>query len=234
MTTLPEPSIRDNSGRRLSPQASLGRFSSRLRLRERHPRPEEVWGALMEGNRRFVAGVHMFGNLPNLRAALRFSQQPIAAVLGCSDSRVPPELVFDQTLGGLFVVRSAGNVADGIAVGSIEYAVEQLGTGVLVVLGHTRCGAVIAACSAQQRRTRYLRTVLSRIAPAVRHAGALARGGEELVEAVIRENIHRSACAMLAASTALRGCVEAGALTVIEAEYQLDSGEVIRLDHPPG
>ena len=110
------------------------------------PSADAIWADLMGGNKRCTAGKPKARQLASLRASLASSQHPSVIVLSCSDSRVAPELVFDKSLGELFVVRSAGNIADAIGVGSIEYAVEHLGSSVLVVMGHTKCGAVTAEC----------------------------------------------------------------------------------------
>ena len=151
-------------------------------------------------------------------------------MLACSDSRVAPELIFDQDLGQLFVVRSAGNIADAIGLGSIEYAVEHLGSTVLIVLGHTKCGAVIAACSGERMPTSNLQAIMDQIDPAVAAAKRSGAKDDAMVEAAIRQNVHTSAQDVLAHSDLLRHLVEKGHLTVLEAEYQLDTGEVVRLD----
>jgi len=191
---------------------------------------EEIWSDLIAGNRRFVAGKPMARDLPALRDSLAKSQHPRVVVLSCSDSRVGPELLFDQNLGDLFVVRSAGNIADAIGLGSIEYAVDHLGSSVLVVLGHTKCGAVAAACSGDKMPTTNLQAIVDKIGPAVAKAAAVAKG-EELMEAAIKQNIHQSAQDVLANSQMLRKFVAQGKLTIFEAEYRLETGEVIRLDH---
>lgn len=191
---------------------------------------EKIWGDLMDGNKRFVAGKAKQRDTVALRNSLAGSQQPKVVVLACSDSRVAPELVFDQNLGDLFVVRSAGNIADAIGVGSIEYAVEHLGSTVLVVLGHTKCGAVTAACSGDKMPTPNLQAIVDKIGPAVTQAKSSGAGDSKLVEAAIKDNVHQSAKDLLASSSELRHFVDDGKLTVIEAEYQLDSGQVIRLD----
>jgi carbonic anhydrase len=190
---------------------------------------DEIWADLIKGNERFVAGKPKARHLVGLRTSLAKSQHPRVAVLACSDSRVAPELLFDQSLGDLFVVRSAGNIADPIGAGSIEYAVEHLGSSVLVVLGHTKCGAVTAACSGEKMPTPNLQAIVDKINPAVSQAGKSAKG-EALVEAAIRENVHRSANDVLASSEVLRHFVDQGKLTVFEAEYNLDTGKVSRLD----
>jgi carbonic anhydrase len=196
------------------------------------PAADEIWADLMKGNERFVAGKPKPRQLVSLRNRLAKSQHPQVAVLACSDSRVAPELLFDQSLGDLFVVRSAGNIADPIGVGSLEYAVEHLGSSVLVVLGHTKCGAVTAACSGEKMPTPNLQAIVDKINPAVSQAGKSAKG-DALVEAAIRENVHRSANDVLASSEVLRHFVDQGKLTVSEAEYNLDTGEVNRLDRAP-
>jgi len=193
------------------------------------PSAEASWAALMEGNKRFVAGKPKARDLVGLRGSLAKSQHPNVVVLTCSDSRVAPEVLFDQSLGDLFVVRSAGNIADAIGVGSIEYAVEHLGSSVLVILGHTKCGAVTAACSKEKMPTPNLQAIVDKIDPAVSRAGQSGKG-DALIEAAIKENVHQSAKDVLASSEVLRHFAEQGKLTLFEAEYQLDTGEVIRLD----
>jgi carbonic anhydrase len=189
----------------------------------------EIWSDLMSGNQRFVADKLKPRGLVSTRESLTKSQHPKAIVLSCSDSRVPPELVFDQTLGDLFVVRAAGNIAGPLGLASIEYAFDHLGSTVLVVLGHTKCGAVTAACSGEKMPTANLRAMVDQINPAVLKTKGSATG-DALVEAAIKENVHESAMNVLAHSEILRHAKEQGKLTVFEAEYQLDTGRVIRLD----
>ena len=197
-----------------------------------HPQPSaaEIWSGLMDGNKRFVSGKLKSYQSVSLRNSLAKAQHPHTVVLACSDSRVAPELIFDQNLGDLFVVRSAGNIADAIGIGSIEYAVEHLGSSVLVVLGHTKCGAVTAACSGEKMPTSNLQAIVDKIDPAVGAARKSGAKDSALIESAIKENVHTSAKDVLAGSEVLRHFVEEGKLTVFEAEYQLDSGEVIRLD----
>jgi carbonic anhydrase len=195
------------------------------------PSPDAIWTSLMAGNERFVAGKPRSRALPALRHKLASGQQPHAIILACSDSRVSPELVFDQSLGDLFVVRTAGNVADSVGLGSIEYAVDHLHSTVLVVLGHQKCGAVSAACSGEKMPSRNLEAIVDKINPAVAQAKTYAKP-DDLIESVVKENVHQSAKDVLANSEILREAVKAGKLTVIEAEYQLDSGAVVRLNLP--
>ncbi len=193
--------------------------------------PDAIWANLMAGNARFVAGKTQSRALPALRHKLASGQQPHTIVLACSDSRVSPELVFDQSLGDLFVVRAAGNIADPVGLGSIEYAVDHLHSTLLVVLGHRKCGAVAAACSGDKMPSRNLEAIVDKIDPAVRQAKTYAKA-DDLVESAIKENIHQSARDVLANSEILREAVHEGKLTVIEAEYELDSGAVVRVNAP--
>jgi carbonic anhydrase len=191
---------------------------------------EEIWADLMRGNELFVKGEPREYGWVSLRDTLAKGQHPKVVVLACADSRVAPELVFDKNLGDLFVVRSAGNVVGGIGIGSIEYAVEHLGSSVLVVLGHTKCGAVTAACSGEKMPSPNMQEFVDKINPAVLEARKSNAKDDALVEAAIKENIHQSAKDVIANSEILRHFVEEKKLTVFEAEYQLDSGKVIRLN----
>ncbi|MFZ3340211.1 MAG: carbonic anhydrase [Terriglobales bacterium] len=185
----------------------------------------------MAGNHRFVAGKPQTRDLIALRHKLASGQSPKAIILACSDSRVGPELIFDQSLGDIFVVRTAGNVADAVALGSIEYAVEHLHSPLLVVLGHQKCGAVNAACSGEKMPSRNLDAIVERINPAVTQARTYAKE-DDLIESAIKENVHQSAKDVLANSQIIRDAVKAGKLSVIEAEYEFDSGQVARLNAP--
>jgi carbonic anhydrase len=189
---------------------------------------ETIWADLMAGNKRYVGGKAEARDVVRVRQSLAKDQHPKVVVLGCSDSRVPPEALFDQTLGDLFVVRSAGNIAGAIGLGSIEYAVEHLGSTVLVVLGHTSCGAVKAACAGGKVPSPNLQAVVDKIEPAVVRAKSHAQG-DDLVEAAVVENVHQSARDVLANSAVLKHEFDAGKLTIIEAVYSLDTGEVTRL-----
>jgi len=190
--------------------------------------PDAIWNNLMEGNARYVAGHPRAHAIVSLRNSLAKGQHPRVAVLTCSDSRVPPELVFDQSLGDLFVVRTAGNIADAIGRGSLEYAVEHLGSTMVVVMGHTACGAVTAACSGDKMPTPNLQAIVDQIAPAVSEAKTKAQG-DALLDAAIRDNVHQSAKDLLAHSDELRHMADEGKITIVEAVYHLDSGKVERL-----
>jgi carbonic anhydrase len=199
------------------------------------PSADKIWADLMAGNKRFVAGKTRAYDVVSLRGKLAPGQQPNVIILSCSDSRVAPELVFDQNLGDLFVVRTAGNVADPVGLGSIEYAVDNIHSPLLVVLGHQKCGAVAAACSGDKMPSANLEAIVDKINPAVTQAKSSTKAGsnsDELIGTAIKENVHQSAKDLLANSQIVRDAVKAGKLTVIEAEYQLASGEVVRLDTP--
>ncbi len=187
---------------------------------------DELWATLVAGNQRFVIGKPMARDPVARRAQLVTTQSPSVAVLGCSDSRVSPELLFDEGLGDLFVVRNAGNTPDPISIGSLEYAVEHLGTNVIVVLGHMSCGAVAAACSGDKPETPSLAAVVDPIAPSC----AMAKHGDKTdLPAAVKDHVHRSAQQLLASSDVLSAAVSQGTLTVIEAYYELDTGRVVRL-----
>lgn len=191
--------------------------------------PDKIWSDLMEGNKRFVAGKPKPRDVVSVRESLTKVQHPRVMVLSCSDSRVPPELVFDQTLGDLFVVRAAGNITGPLGLASLEYAFDHLDTRVLVVLGHTNCGAVTAACSGEKMPTPNLQALVDQIEPAVTKVKQSATG-KALIEAAIKENVHQSAMDIVARSEVLRNAKEQHRLTIIEAEYQLETGEVVRQD----
>lgn len=194
----------------------------------------EALERLREGNRRFVAGVRSLDALlsPTRRAELAAGQEPYAIILGCSDSRVPAELVFDQGLGDLFVIRVAGNVVASSQVGSVEFAAERYHTRLVVVLGHSQCGAVLATIEELQRPTgtqsRNLRSIVDRIRPSVeglietdlRHQPA------ELVRRSVRNNVRASVNHLRHGSPILENLIEHDGLLVVGAEYSLDTGVV--------
>ncbi len=188
----------------------------------------KIWADLLAGNKRFQTGTPRPREFVRKRKALAGGQQPQVIVLGCSDSRVCPSLVFDKNLGDLFVIRTAGNLADAVALGSIEYAAEYLHAPVLLILGHEKCGAVAAAASGEKAPTSNLESIVARIRPALKKASGHAEGPDRLRLAE-RANIHRSAADLLRRSPLLRGKVAAGKLALIKAIYQLRSGLVVRL-----
>jgi carbonic anhydrase len=193
---------------------------------------------LQEGNARFGANLRRSEALtsPLRRAEVADAQEPFAVVLGCSDSRVPAELVFDQGLGDLFVIRVAGNIVAPSQVGSVEFAVERFGIQLVLVLGHTRCGAIDATLEALagtgQPRTPGLRSFVERVRMAIEGLmrTELGRDRERLVREAVRANILASASQLRHGSEILEQLVLAGRLQVVGAEYALDSGQVSFLD----
>jgi carbonic anhydrase len=181
---------------------------------------------LLEGNKRFVAGTSTaLSDLAQRRDQLVSGQSPFAVVVCCSDSRVPPELVFDQTLGQIFVVRTAGQVIDEAARSSIVYGVDYLKASLLLVLGHSGCGAVDAALAALMGKQipGYAYRFAEGIGPAVQ--GVLNEPGDQLDNAV-RANIAWGVDQLQTAEPVLAGAVRSGQLTVAGGYYDLASGEV--------
>jgi carbonic anhydrase len=177
----------------------------------------------MQGNQRFVNGIPEHPNQTvERRNELIEGQQPFAILLCCSDSRVPPEIIFDQGIGDLFVVRTAGNIADDVALGSIEYAAQLLGVQLIVVLGHQSCGAVTAAAVGGEAPG-HIASLVEMIRPAV----DLARDKPgELLTNAIRVNAKLVAGQLEGSAPILSELVKAGQLKVIAAQYDLDSGIV--------
>ena len=187
---------------------------------------DQIWNELASGNRRFVEGKSEPRDLVARRKELAKTQHPRVAVLSCADSRVPPEFVFDEGLGDLFVVRSAGENADALAVGSLEYAVEHLGTVVIVVMGHQSCGAVKAACSGEKAGSPNLEAVVTPIAPS---CTKIDKSKPDTLDLAIRNHVHSVAQELLAKSVILKKAADEGKLTIIETYYSLDTGEVTKL-----
>jgi len=189
----------------------------------------EALERLLTGNLRFVANYRQYpGQSVERIAQVAEGQHPFAAVLTCADSRVPPELLFDQGLGDLFVVRVAGNVADDEIIGSLEYAVEHLGVRLLMVLGHERCGAVRAALEAvvlQAKPEGHLEHLVHALEPAI--ARASAEG--DLWENTVNANVQVQVNALRASRPILHEFVEKGELRVVGARYDLDTGLVTLL-----
>lgn len=190
---------------------------------------EALWADLMDGNRRFVEGRPFPREYLTTRSRLASGQQPPVMVLGCADSRLSPELIFDKNLGELFVVRTAGNIADGIALGSLEYAAEHLNSRLLVVLGHEKCGAVAAAASGATMPSSNLQMIVERITPAI--SGSVAYHQHKAIGLPeVVANARFSAEYVLRNSPVLTHLVREGKVQVVAAVYELASGEVTRLD----
>jgi carbonic anhydrase len=202
----------------------------------------EALERLRAGNRRFVSGQGTLASRISEahRSAFLEGQEPFAVVLGCSDSRAPVEIVFDQGLGDLFVIRVAGNIVAASHIGSVEFAAEHFGTRLVVVLGHTRCGAVQATLDELQRPTavqsRGLRSIVDRIRPAVEELleTDLRHDRDALARHAMRANVRSSANQLRHGSEILEHLIEHDGLLVVGAEYVLETGEVRFFDGLPG
>jgi carbonic anhydrase len=180
----------------------------------------------MEGNMRFVQGLFQGRNLLDLRRTLAQGQQPEAAVLSCSDSRVPAEIIFDQSLGDLFVVRTAGLVLDPTSIGSLEYAVAHLHVPLLVIKGHEGCGAVTAAVEHPEATEGHMGSIITQIAPAVAQARQDGNHGQDLIEATTDLHLKNLEETLIRVSPIIRGALDAGRLEVVVAKYYLHAGQV--------
>jgi len=182
---------------------------------------------LIEGNRRFTAGaMEGHGRDARRRSETVSGQSPFAVVLTCSDSRVVPEIVFDAGIGDIFVLRVAGNVVDDLVLGSIEYAVSHLGVSLVMVLGHNDCGAVNAAIEAGEA-SGHTGTFIEAIRPAVREAEK--SGGDVRMNSVMA-NVRLTAERLESSGPVLDGLVSEGKIEIVQALYDLESGEVEMLE----
>ena len=193
----------------------------------------EALTRLKEGNRKFVSLDRSHVEIDaGKRGDLAKEQKPFAIILGCSDSRVPAEIIFNQGLGDLFVIRVAGNIVAPSQIGSIEFAAEQFGTRLVVVLGHSLCGAVTATLSQMQQpvegQSPNLHSIVSRIRPGLE--GLLERGatenGDALLRAAVRANIDASVEQLRHGSAILEDLIANDGLVVIGAEYDLETGVI--------
>jgi len=196
---------------------------------------EQALTRLREGNQRFAAGVRSIETLVKQTKKADFieGQAPFAIILGCSDSRVPAELVFDQGLGDLFVIRVAGNIVAPSQIGSVEFAAELFGTPLVVVLGHTLCGAVMATIDnlehpAKDDKSLNVLSIVNRIQPSVEplFETELRKNPEQLLNASIRANIYAATNHLRHGSQLLEQLIEQGKLTIVGAEYSLETGVV--------
>lgn len=202
----------------------------------------EALERLREGNRRFASGIRTHDVLASQArlTSLVDGQEPFAIILGCSDSRVPAEIVFDQGLGDLFVIRVAGNIVAASQVGSVEFAAEQFHTRLVVVLGHSQCGAILATLDQLQRpgetQSRNLRSIVDRIRPSVETllATDLRYDREALVHQAGRANIRASVDHLRHGSEILEQLIQNDGLLVVGAEYSLETGVVDFFDGVEG
>ncbi len=190
------------------------------------PDVKKVLETLKAGNNHFVIGMRTGDVTGTRREELLAGQHPIASILSCSDSRAPPEVIFDQGLGNIFVVRTAGNCVDEIALGSLEYGAEHLGTPLLLVLGHTRCGAVTAVCEGKELLG-HLKNIADAINPAVKIAAKSSKAKKvDLVSNAIVQNVKQLVKDLPEKSEILHHLVEKGSLAIMGALYKMESGEV--------
>ena len=199
----------------------------------------EALQRLKDGNQRFVAelGGGEGQSSEQRRRALATKQEPFAIILGCSDSRVPAELVFDQGLGDLFVIRVAGNIVAPSQIGSIEFSATQHRTRLVIVLGHSQCGAILATIEELGRpvkdQSRNLRSIVDRVRPSVEVLmdTEVAKNPEELIRLAVRNNIRMSVNQLRNGSEILEGLINHEGLQVVGAEYSLETGVVEFLDY---
>jgi carbonic anhydrase len=194
--------------------------------------PVTAWKALKEGNERFVAGKpeHPSQGVEH-RASLAEVQKPTAVVFGCGDSRVAAELIFDQGLGDMFVVRTAGHVIDSAVLGSIEYAVSVLNVPLIVVLGHDSCGAVKATLAALDDGVvpgGYVRDIVERVTPSILLG---RRDGLTRVDEFEARHVTETGAQLMARSTAIADGVASGDLAIVGLTYRLADGRVVLRDH---
>jgi carbonic anhydrase len=202
---------------------------------------KEALRRLMDGNRRFVADLarHPSTASEPRRYELTATQEPVAIILGCSDARVPAEIIFDQGLGDLFVIRVAGNIVAPSQVGSVEFAAERFGTRLVVVLGHSQCGAILAALEELRRpaggQSPNLRSIVDRVRPSVEPllGTELRHQPQALVHTAVRANIRASADHLRHGSQILEQLIQTRGLLVVGAEYSLETGAVEFFDGLP-
>lgn len=194
----------------------------------------EALTRLQEGNRRFVSGVRSIDSLIKQKQRADFveGQAPFAIILGCSDSRVPAEIIFDQGLGDLFVIRVAGNIVAPSQIGSVEFAADRFGTPLVVVLGHSMCGAVMATLDdlehPSQTKSSNVLSIVNRIRPTVEPLfdTELRKNPAQLLETAIRANILAATNHLRHGSQMLEQLIQKGNITIVGAEYSLETGEV--------
>lgn len=229
-TAAPEQHGAENHGATAAPSAAAhAAHPTAAETNEHASSGVALWTELLAGNARFVSGTPEAKSLVEKRGELAKGQKPKVIVLACADSRVSPELLFDQGLGDLFVVRTAGNIADAVALGSMEYAVEHLHAELIVVVGHEKCGAVAAAASGDDMPSENLDAIVGQIRPALRFL-ASSYSGEELVAHGVEANVHASARNLVERSEILAHAVEENHVAIVKAKYELASGRVVTLE----
>jgi len=202
---------------------------------ERPTNGKDAWARLKQGNERFSKGeilsfmVHLSHEInPEMRQSLLKMQKPFATIVACSDSRIAPELIFNEGLGEVFVVRVAGNVLDEISLGSIEYGCGHLGTPLLVLLGHQFCGAVTAALTGAKVEGN-IDSIMKKLQPAVQNAKKSKPNTTDqavLLDCAVQENVKLMKAYMMEKSETIKKLVDGGKVNVISAEYYLETGLV--------
>ena len=190
--------------------------------------PDEALARLKSGNAKFISAPQVCAaDLAQQRGSIAKAQTPWATILSCADSRLPPELVFGGVgLGELFVARNAGNMADTATMGTIEYGAEHLGSPLIVVLGHQRCGAVDAACAVVDKHAKFPGSIGPMVAAIVPAARAVHGKPGDFVDNAVRENAKRTAAKIAKDSKIVAGLIKAKKVKVLAAYYDLDSGKV--------
>jgi carbonic anhydrase len=201
---------------------------------------DEALQKLMDGNKRYAESKMTAPALCDLaaREKLAKGQKPYAVILSCSDSRVPPEIIFDKGLGEIFVIRDAGNVSDPIVLGSIEYAAEHIGSPLIMVLGHERCGAVTATVEASGKGEGNIGAIVKEIAPALkkvktecgRHKDCDRKDKSKLIECVVDMNARMVAANLVKRSKVIAELAKEGKIKIVAAKYDLDDGKVTLLE----
>ena len=189
--------------------------------------PDEALELLKEGNKEFLAGEPYHGMTDRQRRLeIARTQTPFAVLVGCSDSRVSPELLFGRGLGELFVIRVAANTVDQAALGSIEYAVEHLGVPLIVVLGHERCGAVQAAVSVVEENATFPGAIGDMVAPIIPAVLKAQSSSGDLLDNAVRENVLRVVARLVVSGPVIGEPLASGGLKIVPARYDLDDGRV--------
>lgn len=191
--------------------------------------PDALWSALMAGNQRYLAGALEYRHLRAQRDAVKDHQNPPVTVLSCADSRVPPELIFDHSVGQLFVVRVAGNIADPFELASLEFAIANGYTKLIVVMGHEECGAVKAAMASSDPPTPSLVQLVARVREAFEPGMNRNSSDAAAVRHAIEVNTKHTAAQLIAKSDVVRDAVEQGKVKIVTAYYSFD-GHVTKLD----
>lgn len=194
---------------------------------------DESLQKLLDGNKRYVDGIFTTKDVGySRRQALGKGQKPFAVVLTCSDSRVPPEILFDQGLGDIFVIRVAGNVVEPIELGSIEYGAEHLNSPLIFILGHTKCGAVSASIEATGAPEGNIGAIVKKILPAVEAAKKKGGTPDQMLETAIHENMKNVYNDLITKSTIISHLVHEGKVKIVAGEYNIETGKVAMIDLP--